>query len=463
MLFSIPDVTQANEENGSKFWMFHVHVNGVLHCQVRYRQFAELNDQLKREFGDQIPSRSFPGKKLFGLSNDQLEDRRHLLEYYIQTITQDTSVSSSSIFNDFFRNAQKATRQATSDNAELDIYLMNGNKFGIKILSTDDTDEVLENAMRKIGLATAYFHYFGLFLMKVGGEIHEQSIVVRKLQDFESPYLSLKSTNDPHRIVIRKRYWSSKYDDDIMDDRIALNLLYVQVADDIERGWVMTSEKEKQRLSALKEAGSKKEFLNFARALKFYGYIQFNPCICDYPTENSIAVFAIGERELHISVATDQKGTVKEGKFQVQKIRCWKLCSKALASEKTDTGSVRFSFEYFFGADKLQWINVESDQGIMISMCLQGIVDEILREKEGRAIRLPKARRKSDSSSTSSQASLKTQRKLVHPVPSDMEDTSDAGATSPTKTITGKVQDFFGKKNGAAMNEVFEEIGDDDL
>ena len=25
------------------------------------------------------------------------------------------------------------------------------------------------------------------------------------------------------------RYWSSKYDDDIMDDRIALNLLYVQV------------------------------------------------------------------------------------------------------------------------------------------------------------------------------------------------------------------------------------------
>ena len=132
-------------------------------------------------------------------------------------------------------------------------------------------------------------------------------------------------------------------------------------------------------------------------------------------------------------------------------------CFQALASEKTDTGSVRFSFEYFFGADKLQWINVESDQvcflslpfwlphfvyltfvylilstslclphfclphfvylilptlpvyhvylpvsvlvymstsfsssqqGIMISMCLQGIVDEILREKEGRAIRL---------------------------------------------------------------------------
>ena len=28
------------------FKVFHVHVNGVLHCKVRYRQFADFNDKV---------------------------------------------------------------------------------------------------------------------------------------------------------------------------------------------------------------------------------------------------------------------------------------------------------------------------------------------------------------------------------------------------------------------------------
>jgi len=39
-----------------------------------------------------------------------------------------------------------------------------------------------------------------------------------------------------------------------------------------------------------------------------------------------------------------------------------------------------------FGKDELRWITIESDQAIMMSMALQGIVDEILREKRGQGI-----------------------------------------------------------------------------
>ena len=69
--------------------------------------FSDL--QLKREFGDQVPSKSFPGKKLFGLNLDQLEERRHMLENYIQLLTQDGEISTSDVFNDFFLAMQKVS------------------------------------------------------------------------------------------------------------------------------------------------------------------------------------------------------------------------------------------------------------------------------------------------------------------------------------------------------------------
>ncbi len=44
-----------------------------------------------------------------------------------------------------------------------------------------------------------------------------------------------------------------------MDNRIAMNLLYVQSVSDVERGWVMASKDQLKQLDALKQKGSKKE------------------------------------------------------------------------------------------------------------------------------------------------------------------------------------------------------------
>ena len=54
-------------------------------------------------------------------------------------------------------------------------------------------------------------------------------------------------------------YWDSSYDDDLLEDRIAMNLLYVQAVSDVERGWTVASKDQQKQLDALKQRGSKKE------------------------------------------------------------------------------------------------------------------------------------------------------------------------------------------------------------
>jgi hypothetical protein len=63
---------------------YNIHINGVFHCTVRYRQLHNLHEQLKKEYGaNNLPV--FPPKKLLPLSSTQLEERRAMLEKYIQS------------------------------------------------------------------------------------------------------------------------------------------------------------------------------------------------------------------------------------------------------------------------------------------------------------------------------------------------------------------------------------------
>ena len=66
--------------------VYEIHINGVRHCSLRYRQLHTLHEKLKREFH---PLPSFPPKKLMALSLAQLEERRLNLEKYLQLLSQD--------------------------------------------------------------------------------------------------------------------------------------------------------------------------------------------------------------------------------------------------------------------------------------------------------------------------------------------------------------------------------------
>lgn len=389
MHFSIPDTQEYKDENGSTYVAYNIHINGVFHCAVRYKQLHSLNEQLKKVHQD-LPS--FPSKKLLPLNPSQVEERRALLEKYIQLISQNSKILSDEVFNGFLLNAQQETQNQKQEDVELDIYLMNGQKVSIKILSTLQTDDVLETVASAVNLPAEYVFYFALFLVKK--EQEDEFSVVRRMQDFESPFISLKATKGPHKIFIRKSYWDPMFDDDLIGDPVAMNLLYVQAVSDVERRWIITNKETQRQLASLQAKGSKKEYLRLARTLKFYGYLQFKPSMTDFPVANSRVVVSAGNREL-IFRFQGNNDQIKEYSFKVTRMRCWRVTTSKSSETDNSCGEgphLELSFQYLLNKDQLQWITVNSAQAILMSVCLQGMVEELLMKKNGSKMRKPNDR-----------------------------------------------------------------------
>lgn len=55
----------------------------------------------------------------------------------------------------------------------------------------------------------------------------------------------------------------------------------------------------------------------------------------------------------------------------------------ATNSNTNSNTNLELSFEYLMSKDKLQWITISSDQAILMSVCLQSMVDELLMKRNG--------------------------------------------------------------------------------
>ncbi|KAK3087630.1 hypothetical protein FSP39_008626 [Pinctada imbricata] len=411
---------------------FNIHINGVFHCTIRYSHLFTFYETLKREFGaGNLPP--FPPKKFLPLSPIKVEERRQHLERFIQIVSQDPQISNSDVFNGFFLNAQQETQKEKAEAVSLDVFLMNGHKITVKIMSTDQTDDVLESVASQIELPDEFVYYFGLFLVQK--EEEGDNSLVRKLQEFESPFISLKYANKQgvHRIVLRKSFWDSSYEDDLLDNKVAMNLLYIQAVSDIERLWTLGTKEQIKHLATLQQRGSKREYLRLARTMKYYGYIQFKPCYTDYPNHGCRVLVAAGHRELNFRIQTDSVPEDEE-----------------IIMDKDRKRKLELSFEYLMAKDTLQWISLTTDQAILISMCLQSMVDELIMKKQGKKMKKPQDRPKGGSA------------------PAVKRDNSYGFSLNKQFTIPSPDQDEPKGKNdkndkSVISNNAFDTIGDDDL
>ncbi|XP_067008355.2 sorting nexin-17 [Anabrus simplex] len=486
MHFSIPDTEEFSDGNGSTYMGYNIHVNGVFHCTVRYRQLHNLHEQLKKEYGaNNLPP--FPPKKLLPLSSNQLEERRAMLEKYIQTVGQDPQLVNTDLFNGFLLSAQQETSCEKSQEVTLDVFLMNGYRISLKVLTTERSDQVLEKVCQQINLPSEYVYYFSLFLIKK--EEDGDITILRKLQDFESPYISQKSIQGVHRVVLRKSYWDPSYDLELMSDRVALNLLYVQTVADVERGWVLSSRETQQQLASLQARGAKKEYLELARTLKYYGFLQFRPCICDYPRPGSRVLVSAGNRELNLRVRLGEGRDIREGSFKVTRMRCWRITTLHNNGESSNGSSINaqpqleLSFEYLMSKDRLQWITIVSEQAILMSVCLQAMVDELLLKKTGMRRKQPGDRSRKGSWSYmkrdgSSQLISVSQSASTDGISSNADTVQNGDVRSPNKTesTSSSMKKLSEKLSSVTLkssikpsphplveNDAFEGIGDDDL
>ncbi|KAM9617022.1 sorting nexin-17 isoform 3-T4 [Morphnus guianensis] len=429
MHFSIPETETRAGDGGAAYVAYNIHVNGVLHCRVRYSQLLGLHEQLRKEYGANVVP-AFPPKKIFTLTPAEVEQRREQLEKYMQAVRQDPTLGGSETFNSFLRKAQQETQQIPTEEVVLEVLLSNGQKVKVTILTSDQTEDVLEAVASKLDLPDDLVGYFSLFLVR---ETKDGAFsFVRKLQEFELPYVSVTSLHNPEfRIILRKSYWDSSYDDDVMEHRVGLNLLYAQTVSDIEHGWILVNKEQHRQLKSLQEKVSKKEFIRLAQTLKYYGYLKFDPCVTDFPEKGCHVVVSAGNNELNFQVRLPSE-QIKEGSFKVTRMRCWRVTSSA----------------------------------IMLSICLQSMVDELMVKKSGGSIRkmfrrrVNGALRRSDSQQAVKSPPLldspDASREPMAKLSSKLTSVSLRGISHSSSANDVGANDFHG-------NYAFEGIGDEDL
>ncbi|KAM9051082.1 sorting nexin-31 isoform 4-T4 [Megaptera novaeangliae] len=339
MHFCIPVSQQRPDALGGRYVLYSVYLDGFLFCKVRYSQLHRWNEQLRRVFGNCLPP--FPPKYYLAMTASMADERRDQLEQYLQNVTMDPNMLRSDVFVDFLKLVQLDTFSITTKKASLDIFLPDGRSIKVEILTSDTAERVLEVVSRKIGLCQELLGYFGLFLIRSYKE--GKLSVIKKLVDFELPYVSLRSSEvENFQVGLRKWYLDPSLDSRLMDCRAAVDLIYMQAIQDIEKEWAKPTEVQRQKLEALQKEDNQTKFLELSQEVRHYGYVQLGPCTCDYPEPGCGTVLSVGNNEISCCITLPGNQT-QDVIFQMNRVKCWQVtflafllssCLKKMISEK---------------------------------------------------------------------------------------------------------------------------------
>lgn len=380
MFFSIPCCKDVTEEDGSTYTVYEVHLNGAVHSTVRYSQLHRLNETIQKRF-DTINLAEFPSKKLFSLSQNEKDERKAMLEVYLQTIGQQPVIAKSNLFVDFLVQSQKEyNKLSDSDSVKLLVFQADGKQLSLDITGSDYTPEVLGFTAATAGLDTKHHPFFALFLMKQEQLEDRQKFIIRRLQDMECPYLTLKSLDETYSIEIRKSYWDIKFDEVLMQHHVSLHMLYIECIRNLEDRWIKPKSETLKTLKQLKTAGLKEQFVKVVRSESMYGYMRLCCGAANYPNpevQEEVEVFA-GAETLKLIYPDNKKISLP-----VRRIKCW-----TLFTDKKDVLSLHF----LAMKDTLQWIHITTPPTnvILVSMCLQSILDELVLISKGQELELTK-------------------------------------------------------------------------
>ncbi|XP_023555705.1 sorting nexin-31 isoform X2 [Octodon degus] len=337
--FCIPVSQQRPDALGSRYVLYSVYLDGLLFCRVRYSQLHRWNEQLRRVFGNCLPP--FPPKFYLAMTTSMADERRDQLEQYLQNVTSDPHVLRSDVFVEFVKLAQLNTFNIPTEKAFLDVFLPNGRSINVEILTSATAERVLEVVSYKLRLSRELLGYFGLFLIR----FHKEGglSVVKKLAEFELPYVSLRSSEVENcKVGLRKWYMDPALDSMLMHCGVAVELLYMQAVQDIEKEWIKPTQAQRQELEALQRENNQTKFLQLCQEVQHYGYVRLDPCLCDHPEPGCRAVLSIGNDEINCSVTLPDHQT-RDVTFQLSRVKCWQVtflafllssCLKKMISEK---------------------------------------------------------------------------------------------------------------------------------
>ncbi|XP_012499051.1 PREDICTED: sorting nexin-31 [Propithecus coquereli] len=377
MHFCIPVSQQRPDALGGRYVLYSVYLDGFLFCKVRYSQLHGWNEQLRRVFGNCLPP--FPRKYYLAMTTAMADERRDQLEQYLQNLTADPDVLSSDIFVEFLKLVQLNTFNIATKKASLDVFLPDGRSTEVEILTSDTAERVLEVVARKIGLCRELLGYFGLFLIQFCKE--GKLSVVKKLADFELPYVSLRRSSEVEncKVGLRKWYMDPSLDTMLMDCRVAVGLLYMQAIQDIEKGWAKPTQVQRQKLEALQKEDDQTKFLELSREVRHYGHMQLDPCTCDYPEPGCRAVLSVGDNEISCCITLPGNQT-QDVVFQMNRVKCWQVTFLGTlldldGPQRTLNQNLELRFQYS-EESRWQWFVIYTKQAFLLSSCLKKMISE---------------------------------------------------------------------------------------
>uniref|UniRef100_A0A8D0D044 Sorting nexin 27a n=1 Tax=Sander lucioperca TaxID=283035 RepID=A0A8D0D044_SANLU len=236
---SIPTYKHV-EQHSERFVVYNVYMSGRQLCSKRYREFAILHQNLKREFSNfNFPK--LPGKWPFSLSEQQLDARRRGLEEYLERVCSVRVIGESDIVQEFLSESDENYNGVTD--VELRIALPDKTTISVRVRKNSTTDQVYQALVIKVGMDSIMASYFALF------EVINHSFV-RKLAPNEFPhklYVQNYTSAVPGTcLALRKWLFSFQEEELLRDNPLALHYCFHQALEDVKKGFIKTEDKSYQ-------------------------------------------------------------------------------------------------------------------------------------------------------------------------------------------------------------------------
>ncbi|XP_010565151.1 PREDICTED: sorting nexin-27 isoform X2 [Haliaeetus leucocephalus] len=361
---SIPTYKHV-EQNGEKFVVYNVYMAGRQLCSKRYREFAILHQNLKREFANFTFPR-LPGKWPFSLSEQQLDARRRGLEEYLEKVCSIRVIGESDIMQEFLSESDE-NYNGVSD-VELRVALPDITTVTVRVKKNSTTDQVYQAVAVKVGMDSITANYFALF------EVINHSFV-RKLAPNEFPhklYVQNYTSAVPGTcLTIRKWLFTTEEEVLLNDNDLAVTYFFHQAVDDVKKGYIKAEEKSYQ-LQKLCEQRKMVMYLNMLRTCEGYNEIIFPHCSCDSRRKGHV-ITAISIKHFKLHACTE------EGQLENQVIAFeW----DEMQRWDTDEEGMAFCFEYARGEKKPRWVKIFTPYFNYMHECFERVFCELKWRKE---------------------------------------------------------------------------------
>ncbi|XP_023830617.1 sorting nexin-27a [Salvelinus sp. IW2-2015] len=361
---SIPTFKHV-EQHAERFVVYNVYMSGRQLCSKRYREFAILNQNLKREFASYTFPK-IPGKWPFSLSEQQLDTRRRGLEEYLERVCSVRVIGESDIMQEFLSESDE-NYNGVSD-VELRIALPDKTILSVRVRKNSTTDQVYQALVMKVGMDSIMASYFALF------EVINHSFV-RKLAPNEFPhklYVQNYTSAVPCTcLALRKWLFTSQEEELLRDNPLAVHYCFHQALDDVKKGFIKTEDNSYQ-LTKLAEQRKMAMYLSLLRSCEGYNEVMFPHCACDSRRKGHV-ITAISMHHFKLHACTED-GTLENQviAFEWVEMQRW----------DTDEEGMAFCFEYARGEKKPRWVKIFTPYFNYMHECFERVFCELKWRKQ---------------------------------------------------------------------------------